>query len=306
MNQLIPFPKRSLDSCETVAEVKNFLADIAAMVAWAKAQDDPHVEAAAIEWKMRAERKLGQLMAAQKAAGLMAPPPGLNQYSREEDRVFKKPEAPATLLEAGIDKNLAHRAREAAALPEAEFEDKIAERRDEIINKPFVVNNSGNNEWYTPPRFIEAARCVMGSIDCDPASSERANDIVKAAEFFTEQDDGLTKKWNGNVWMNPPYAQPLMAQFSEALASKFDLGEILQACVLVNNATETGWFRRLAISSNAICFTQSRIRFIDKSGNPSGAPLQGQAILYFGGSTDLFIREFQEFGFVYPMRPVCG
>ena len=139
MNQLIPFPKRSLDSCETVAEVKNFLADIAAMVAWAKAQDDPHVEAAAIEWKMRAERKLGQLMAAQKAAGLMAPPPGLNQYSREEDRVFKKPEAPATLLEAGIDKNLAHRAREAAALPEAEFEDKIAERRDEIINKPISL-----------------------------------------------------------------------------------------------------------------------------------------------------------------------
>ena len=32
---------------------------------------------------------------------------------------------------------------------------------DEIKNKPHVTNNSGNNEWYTPGEYIEAAKRVM-------------------------------------------------------------------------------------------------------------------------------------------------
>ena len=80
-----------------------------------------------------------------------------------------------------------------------------------------VAQNSGENEWYTPPQFIESARLVMGSIDTDPASNPIANATVKATRFFTKDEDGLKQKWEGNVWMNPPYAQPLVARFAEKL-----------------------------------------------------------------------------------------
>ena len=110
---IIPFPSRSLDACGTVADVKDFKAEVAAMRAWAKSQDNPTVEAAAAELDMRADRKIGQLMAAQKAAGLMAKPPGDNQYQKQDRDQFR-PEAPITLAEAGIDKHLAQRARDAA------------------------------------------------------------------------------------------------------------------------------------------------------------------------------------------------
>jgi hypothetical protein len=159
-----------------------------------------------------------------------------------------------------------------------------------------VGKNSGENEWYTPERFIEAARLTMGQIDLDPASSERANKTVKAGVIYTIDDDGLAQDWFGNVWMNPPYAQPLMTQFAEKLIS--ELPELCTAIVLVNNATETKWFQLMAKQAPALCFPEARIKFIDKEGKESGSPLQGQTFLYFGSSVDRFKKNFSQFGFV--------
>ena len=159
-----------------------------------------------------------------------------------------------------------------------------------------VSANSGNNEWYTPPEYIAAARRVMGGIDLDPATSEIANKTVGATKIFTAEDDGLTQEWPiGRIWMNPPYAQPLIGQFSERMAQETQLGS--EAIVLVNNATETVWFQTMANVCSAICFPKSRIKFLDPEGNP-GAPLQGQAVIYFGPNVQPFIAEFSVFGCV--------
>lgn len=174
--------------------------------------------------------------------------------------------------------------------------EQVRETIREAVKKAHVANNSGNNEWYTPARYIELARQVMGGIDTDPASSEVANRTVQAARIFTQEDDGRTQTWTGRVWMNPPYAQPLIADFAEAVASKYETGEIEQACVLVNNGTETQWFQRMLSAASAVCFPKSRIKFIDPEGNPSGAPLQGQAVIYLGGNPQAFLEAFKAEG----------
>ena len=159
-----------------------------------------------------------------------------------------------------------------------------------------VSNNSGENEWYTPSIYVEAARDVLGGFDLDPASSEVANRTVRADRIFTAQDDGLAQEWPvGAIWCNPPYSQPLMGQFATRLAQAARDGS--QVIVLVNNATETAWFQIIAAECSAICFPKTRIRFLDPDGN-TGAPLQGQAIIYSGSDVASFTEVFGQFGLV--------
>jgi len=162
--------------------------------------------------------------------------------------------------------------------------------------KAHVSQATGENEWYTPSTIIELARSTMGSIDTDPASSYEANKIVQAEQYYTIKENGLGKKWLGNVWMNPPYAQPLIRQFSDVLVEKYMRREFQQACVLVNNASETEWFQNMERVAEGRCDITGRVKFIDKNGNASGAPLQGQAVLYFGNDFKTFVKYFKEIG----------
>jgi len=163
--------------------------------------------------------------------------------------------------------------------------------------RPHVTHNSGNNEWYTPPEYIEAARQVMGDIDLDPASSEIANKTVHAATFYTQEDDGLLYDWAcGTCWMNPPYASHLIGLFANKLAEHVKRGDVSEACVLVNNATETAWFNALLDLASCVCFIRGRVKFIDMDGKASGAPLQGQAVLYIGPNAEAFGKAFSDFG----------
>lgn len=160
-----------------------------------------------------------------------------------------------------------------------------------------VSHNSGVNEWYTPPEYIEAAREVLGTIDLDPATSKQAQAVVRAKKFYTEKENGLKRAWEGRVWMNPPYSANLIGEFVEKLCIAVESGDVPEAIMLVNNATETTWFQRASEACSGICYKAGRIKFLDESGEPSGAPLQGQAFLYFGDEPDRFFSAFKEFGF---------
>ena len=166
------------------------------------------------------------------------------------------------------------------------------------INKqpPFVTYNSGRNEWYTPPAIIEAACNVMGSIDLDPASCHEANKIVKATKYYDIDDNGLNYGWEGNVWLNPPYARGLVKMFVDhLLLANFD-----QAIVLVNNSTETIWSQLLMERADTMCFVKGRISFLS-SADDSGTyrkGLQGSVIYGLGIDQAKFLQEFRKFGAV--------
>lgn len=181
-------------------------------------------------------------------------------------------------------------AAQVARLPHEE------QREIVVAAKPHVAHNSGDNEWYTPQAFIDGARAVMGGIDCDPASSDEANALVGATIFYTAEQDGLCHPWRGRVWMNPPYAGDLIGKFCQQLVYSFQCGEVTEACVLVNNATETRWFQLLAHEASAVLFPAGRVKFWHP--RKESMPLQGQALLYLGTHTAVFQQTFAEMGVV--------
>lgn len=183
----------------------------------------------------------------------------------------------------------------AKSLPQTPTREQVAQAVEAVKTRPHVANNSGDNEWYTPKEYIDAARNVMAGIDLDPASNPVANDVVGAATYYTAEDDGLTKEWSGRVWMNPPYESGLIGKFAERLCDSFASGAVTEAVVLVNNATETRWFQSIAEHASAACFPKGRVKFWHP--RKEAVPLQGQAILYLGHDKKAFIAEFLAFGF---------
>lgn len=163
------------------------------------------------------------------------------------------------------------------------------------------ASGTGENEWFTPEQYIALARSVLGGIDLDPATHRKAQKLIDAKAFFTKSDDGLSKEWHGRVWLNPPYAQPFIAQFASKMVAEVAAQRVTAAIMLTHNYTDTSWFHELAGAAARICFTRGRVRFYEPGGEIA-APTQGQAFFYFGNEGEKFADVFGSVGFV--VRPV--
>lgn len=123
---------RALAECKAIDEVKAWADKAAAMQAYGKMAKDKTLEVDAAEIRIRAERRLGEMLVQQKADG------GLNKGAQGKiqqhvgqavvtnDRLKDAPK----LADAGISKDLSSRAQKLAAVPEAEFEEALAEKRE--------------------------------------------------------------------------------------------------------------------------------------------------------------------------------
>jgi len=158
---------------------------------------------------------------------------------------------------------------------------------------------TGKNEWHTPAQYIELARAVLGEIDLDPASNDKAQKVVGAKKFYkyiSPTNNGLTKPWHGRVWLNPPFSPNEIAAFVEKLRAEYASGNTTAAIMLSSNYTDSQWFQDLAGDASAISFPKKRIRFVDKDGIMS-SPVNGQAFFYLGKSPAKFIKTFRPLGF---------
>ena len=149
-----------------------------------------------------------------------------------------------------------------------------------------------SNDWWTPKEYIDAVYEVMGGIDLDPASTPEANETVGAKIIYTESDDGLSQRWFGKVFLNPPYGR-LGGEFAGKLYESLGSG-VEEAIMLVNSrATDADWFQ--PCFDGVICFTDHRIDF-DSPYEKKTSSTHGSCFVYFGDNPGEFSRVFSKFG----------
>ena len=189
---------------------------------------------------------------------------------------------------------------DAAAEFMADFRDKKAAGDAPRLDKGTRItkpDGKPGDEFYTPARFIEAARAVMGHIDLDPASCETANKTVQAVRWITQVLDGLAQApWSAEtLWLNPPYSAT--GEWVAALEASYISGATNEAMLLVNAKTETAWFNTLWDHA-VLCFVRGRIAFDvpqeDGSAKPEGNGYATSVVAYFPADGDPGVEAFHE------------
>lgn len=196
-------------------------------------------------------------------------------------------------------------------LDEASFQDELRER----VLKAWSICEMGQAanfmsesvEWYTPTKYIEAAREALGGIDLDPASNDRANEIVKAVAFFTKKDDGLERDWHGRVFVNPPYGTSekygsLASAFCNKAITEYERDKVSACVILVNSVHSQNW--QAALYDYTVCFVDHRIQFISGDGEENKNPTFQNIFVYLGRDPLRFAGAFKEIGYV--MRKLDG
>lgn len=185
-------------------------------------------------------------------------------------------------------------------------------------------------ERFTPPRYCEASRFVMGNIDLDPCSSKVANRIVKADRIFTAQRNGFIRNWAGRVLCNPPggicdakgvmlppRAKGVKRAKGTYIGGRSSAAAWWQKCLreyLSKRVTELVFYGfsvelcqtsqqfedESIFESSALCFPADRIRFWKE--NETGelvedpSPTHANVIAYLGRKAQKFAEAFGEFG----------
>lgn len=157
-----------------------------------------------------------------------------------------------------------------------------------------MLKTSGNTEYYTPPKIIEAARRAMYWIQLDPASSEVANKIVGAETIYTKDDDGLSLDWFGTVWMNHHFGRSQNAAWVNKLIAAYTNGNVNEACCITYACTSEKWFQPLMEFPQ--CFLFPRTNYLLPDGSVKRGAQKGSVVTYLGDNNNVFISEFSGLG----------
>lgn len=175
-----------------------------------------------------------------------------------------------------------------------------------------ILHSSKTDSWQTPEYIVKSVQDVLGVIDLDPASSEEANQVIRAKRIITKEENGLAQDWMGlsmapiTVFINPPGGKILNKSaaclFWDKLMSYADQGLIRHAIFLafsIEALQSTQVNSRLAMLYHPFCIPRTRIKFVDPSYQKRVNPTHAQAIVYVPGTenvTKLFVKVFSKYG----------
>jgi len=154
-----------------------------------------------------------------------------------------------------------------------------------------VTHEGDTNTWFTPQDIIK----TLGPFDLDPCTqSVRPFDTARIHFCEDLGRDGLSEKWFGRVWLNPPYGKKI-ARWLNKMA---DHGN---GVALVFARTETMWAQSLLSRADGVNFLKGRIAFLRADGKPVTNAGTGSMLLAFGAVNVEAIKRIE--GVIFMPKP---
>lgn len=113
--------------------------------------------------------------------------------------------------------------------------------------------SSAKDNWETPSYlFAPLNREFQFTLDVAATA-----DNAKCASFLV---DGLTQRWSGVCWMNPPYGRAISAWVSRA-REQVNVGATPCVVGLVPCRTDTSWWHSYVMKASEIRLLDKRLKF---------------------------------------------
>lgn len=140
---------------------------------------------------------------------------------------------------------------------------------------------AATTEWYTPSYIIDS---LGGKFDLDPCAPDL--EWYTARRCFTKEIDGLSQQWEGRVFLNPPYSNPIIKHFVQKLA---DHGNGI--ALLYARCDNKMFFEDIFNRAISIKFLRDRISFIRPDGSKGDRPGTGSVLVAYGKECDEILRK---------------
>lgn len=137
-----------------------------------------------------------------------------------------------------------------------------------------VHYSSKSNEWATPQNLFDELNDEF-NFTLDPCATD---ENAKCSNYFTIEDDGLSKDWSNDVvFMNPPYGREIKKWINKAYEESLNGATVV--CLIPARTDTTYWHDFIFGKTNDIRFLRGRLKF-GKSKN--SAPFPSAIVVYRG------------------------
>ena len=141
-----------------------------------------------------------------------------------------------------------------------------------------VHYSSKKHTWETPQDFFNKLNEIF-NFNLDSCAE---TDTTKCSNFYTKEDDALTKDWKGVVWCNPPYGREQAKFVLKAYEESVKHNSTVVVLIPARPDTKL-WQNTIFPNANQLCFIKGRLKF---GGAKESAPFPS-ALVVFGKEVDL-------------------
>lgn len=125
-----------------------------------------------------------------------------------------------------------------------------------LTRQPILSGLNVAGEWFTPPALFADIEGRYGPFTVDVAAD---SSNAKCVEYFTKEDDGLTQKWKGRAWCNPPYKD--LIRWVRKAYEEVRAGSCEIAVLLLPAQTSTAWFHDYALPFGELYWIRGKQKF---------------------------------------------